>query len=506
MTLTAASEGTVHSGSGAAKKRVVLWIDEINSDFLAALDAEGIAIVALIQASHPSVLSFSVHDMFHGSARLAELVAVTAPACWIDDASYRDYARCVQRVGLYPGSDFFETFSGGVTSSTDLEDWARVHLNQSLGLLESVSADEVWFCFNPHLGVDNMLALAAVRSGRTCLAFSQIKFATKFSWKRLGVPAQDAMPSLRWKTWSGGAVQPNLFYMRENDTLAWHRNLGQRIRFILQRMRHAQWGSLASRLYLAARKRRTWLAMFCLELLDRRTRPWAANRLHSRRGFDRRQHERVVVSDADALGPFVYFPLHLEPEENVHAAGGDFKNQLDAVVALHEILPAGWTLLLKENPKQTHLHRGEPFDLRLAALRHVRFASQAIPSHALIEKARLVATITGTAGYESLLTGKPCLYFGDAWYAGLPGATRFQAGLDLTHLATGHIPIELLDQAVGELLSALPDGLAHPRYAGIHRTTHDIAELYREAARSMSAISACVESGTHLAARMSVEE
>ena len=38
-----------------------------------------------------------------------------------------------------------------------------------------------------------------------------------------------------------------------------------------------------------------------------------------------------------------------------------------------------------------------------------------------------------------------------------------------------------------------PEGLAHPRYAGIFRQTHDVATLYREAARSMSIISALLD-------------
>ncbi len=474
------------------RRRVVLWIDEVNTDFLDALQSEGIEVAAVVQASHAGVPSFSVHDLYFGSGEVQALPRVTAPAGWIDDESFRTYARCIQRIGFYPGTDYFETVSSGVALTSDLEDWARVHLNHALQILDGVSADEVWFSFTPHLGVDNMLALAAIRSGRTCLVFTQIKFATKFSWKQLGVTQPAAPLPLQWKPWRGGAVQPNLFYMRENDTRPWYQDVGARIRFMARRLGRADWASVASRLYQAARKRRAWRWMHLLELQDRRTRPWAALRLQVRRGFERRLAGRISLPSAEGLGDFVYLALHLEPEENVHALGGRFRNQLDAVVALRELLPEGWTLILKENPKQTFAHRGQPFDMRLAGLDRVRWVDPAVASKDLIARARLVASITGTAGYEALLAGTPCIYFGEAWYAGLPGSFAFSAELDL--LAASRCPVSLneLDAAVDALLGGLADGLAHPRFAGIHRENNDIPALYREAARSMASISAAL--------------
>ena len=38
--------------------------------------------------------------------------------------------------------------------------------------------------------------------------------------------------------------------------------------------------------------------------------------------------------------------------------------------------------------------------------------------------------ITGTAGYEALLAGKPCLYFGEPWYGDLLGAGSTVVGYE----------------------------------------------------------------------------
>ena len=473
-------------------KRVVLWIDEMNSDLLQALRAENVEVVAVMQASHPEVPSFSVHDLFYVSPSITALSSVTAPAHWIDDASFRLYSRCVQRVGFYPASDFLESASGGVMLGTDVEDWARTHLTAALRILEGVAADEVWFCFNPHLGVDNMLALAAHRTGRKCLVFTQIRFAPKFSWKQLGISETDdpaGQVDGNWKPWAAGAVPPNLFYMRMEQPTKLNADLSRRLGFLLKRLARADWSALSYRLYQGARKRRWWSAMYLLELLDSRTRAWASSRLHSRSRFARTRRRRLQIDAGAHLGDFVYFPLHLEPEENVHVLGGEYTNQLDAVVALHDRLPAGWTLLLKENPIQTFQNRGEPFDQRLSELPRVRFVDDNYPSSNLVDRARLVATITGTASYEAMLKGKACLYFGEAWFAGLPGATLFTPEIDMELLSNIHVPREVLDDAMNRMLSGLADGLAHPRYAIIHGVTHDVPMLYREAARSMVTIS-----------------
>lgn len=475
--------------AGKPRRRVAFWIDELSDEFLDALRAEGVDVVAIFQASHPAVPSYSVYELFFGGEKFSGLPPGRAPPAWIDDASFRLYARCVQRIGIYPASDFFEAFSGGIVLPSDIENWARVHLDRALQVLEAASAEEVWFAFNPHLGVDNMLALAAMRTGRKCLVFSQIRFAPKFSWKLLGADRNVPAIALGFKPWHEGAVEPNLFYMREQRAASLTVGMGTRFDYLWRRLVRGDWSAISSRLYGYARKRRWWTWLFMLELLDRRTRPWAFYRWAFRKRFERERKQLDIEALSFTPENFIYFPLHLEPEENVHVLGADYTNQLDAVVALHDILPKGWSILLKENPIQTFQNRGQPFRERLKALPNVRFVRGGTPSEDLIARSRLVATITGTAGYEALLSGKPCIYFGEAWFAGLPGATPFSTELDLERLSALRISKLELDEAVDVMLGALADGLAHPRYACIHSKTHDVVTLYAEAARSMVAIS-----------------
>ena len=488
------------------RRRVVLWITPADADYLQALDREGIEVVAALhndglriepplQAAFPQILWFTIHDLFHGHAPWAVAGTDHAPAGWIDDASFRQYALCVQRLGFFPCSPVMDVVSGGSIAPSDLEDWARVHLDAALRLLESVSADEVWFDVPPHIGVDNMLALAANRSGRTCLVFEQIRFAPKFRCRRItgaGGDGGEVTSGLAWKPWIGGTAPPDLSYMRENVGRPWNEGVPERAGFLLRALAGGDWSALSARACLAARKRRWWWLMRLLEQFDPDTRLWASARWQQRRRHDRESRRRERVRSPEDLGNFVYFPLHLEPEANVHVTGGRYRNQLDAVVDLHRALPEGWSIALKENPKQTWMHRGPPFLARLAELPRVHFVDDAISSARLIAKARLVATITGTAGYETLLAGKSCLHFGEPWYAGLPGAIRFEPGLDLEDLSGQVVSREALDQGVNAMLGELGDGLVHPRFAATFHRDYNVAGLFAEAARSMALISAAL--------------
>lgn len=119
--------------------------------------------------------------------------------------------------------------------------------------------------------------------------------------------------------------------------------------------------------------------------------------------------------------PFVYFPLHLQPEAQTAPLGGVFVDQYLAVELLSRALPPGWLLLVKEHPAQRLAKRDYGFYEHLGRLRNVRLVSRKVSTFRLAEEGRAVASITGTAGWEALFAGKPVLVLGNAFYRGAPG-------------------------------------------------------------------------------------
>ena len=166
----------------------------------------------------------------------------------------------------------------------------------------------------------------------------------------------------------------------------------------------------------------------------------------------------------DALR-YVYVPLHYQPELTTSALGGRYADQLFVLETLSEWVPKDITLLVKENPVQNSVMRGEFFFERLRRLQNVRIVPIETSTYDLIEKAELVATVTGTAGWEALCMGKPVLAMGAAWYRELPGAFHFSANLDYEEVIRHSFSRGRLERAVSELLARLPVGMVDPAYS-----------------------------------------
>lgn len=109
---------------------------------------------------------------------------------------------------------------------------------------------------------------------------------------------------------------------------------------------------------------------------------------------------------------FIYFPLHYEPEASLLVSAPHETDQLAVIERLHAALPAGMRLAVKEHRPMLGRRRLD-FYKRLAGLPKVTLISPFVESFAMIARADLTATITGSAGMEAVLLGKPVLFFGD---------------------------------------------------------------------------------------------
>ena len=61
---------------------------------------------------------------------------------------------------------------------------------------------------------------------------------------------------------------------------------------------------------------------------------------------------------------------------------------------------------------------------QIAQIKNVKLVPIKTNSFSLIKQAQAVATVTGTAGWEAILRGKPALVFGHAWYNDCAGVFK----------------------------------------------------------------------------------
>ena len=154
---------------------------------------------------------------------------------------------------------------------------------------------------------------------------------------------------------------------------------------------------------------------------------------------------------------FVYFPLHLQPETTTSALGGIFTDQLLTIEVLSEIIPDDWKIVVKENPKQMHYMRNHTFFHKLKNIKKAILCPLDEDSFQLIEKCQFVATITGTAGFESLQLGKPVLTFGLAWYNFLPGVFKYNKNFNLDDLLNYKVDHSELEASYNKIIKKTID-------------------------------------------------
>jgi hypothetical protein len=127
----------------------------------------------------------------------------------------------------------------------------------------------------------------------------------------------------------------------------------------------------------------------------------------------RRKLTRMADTTLDKLGntPFVFYPLHLEPELAFQSLSPEYFYQLSSIAAIARDLPAGAMLVVKE-----HLNaigsRPDNFYDQIAAFKNVRMLDPSEFGLKVVRKAKAVVTVSGTAGFEAAAMGKPVIAFG----------------------------------------------------------------------------------------------
>lgn len=125
----------------------------------------------------------------------------------------------------------------------------------------------------------------------------------------------------------------------------------------------------------------------------------------------------------DPSAPYAFFPLHLEPELSLLWLARFDMDQIAVVRRIAQSLPVGMKLVVKEHPQMVAL-RPRRFYRELKKIPNVVLIRPELSSFEVIAKAALVTTITGTAGWEASLMGKPVISFGDIFYNALPSVIR----------------------------------------------------------------------------------
>jgi hypothetical protein len=130
----------------------------------------------------------------------------------------------------------------------------------------------------------------------------------------------------------------------------------------------------------------------------------------------RKEGKRLIKSDLPTLNdirdlPYIFFPLHVEPEASMQGQSPEYLSQLNAIISLSRNLPARFRLVVKEHLSAVG-RRPADFYGQITALKNVVMIDMRELGKDVVDNSALVATISGTAGLEAAITGKPVVTFG----------------------------------------------------------------------------------------------
>lgn len=134
---------------------------------------------------------------------------------------------------------------------------------------------------------------------------------------------------------------------------------------------------------------------------------------------------------------FVFVALHYQPEETTCPSARHYVNQNLMIENLSEVLPPDIKIVVKEHSSQFHPNmeghtgRTKNFYVDLLKIPNLMFVSSNDASFDYIDNALIVATATGTIGWEAIVRGKPVFIFGNAWYEYCDNVFRINSKEDI---------------------------------------------------------------------------
>ena len=170
--------------------------------------------------------------------------------------------------------------------------------------------------------------------------------------------------------------------------------------------------------------------------------------------------------------PYIFFPLHFEPELSILLLSPFNSNQIEMVKRLARSLPVGMYVYVKEHPQMAPF-RPRRFYKDLKKIPNVRLIRPEITGFEVIRDSKLVAIITGAAGWEATLLGKPVITFGEVFYNVLPSVVHSRTPEELPALVEKQLSARPDDETITRFVAALFEDSAECDLLHLWEFEHD---------------------------------
>jgi len=158
-----------------------------------------------------------------------------------------------------------------------------------------------------------------------------------------------------------------------------------------------------------------------------------SGRIKKLQSFENLMDIKTVSEFNNFKQPFIYCPLHMEPEATILMYSPWLRNQIELCRLISQALPVGVSLLVKENPKMINIRPSSYYN-KLKEIPNVMLVSPSIESKLLIDKSIGVISLAGNASFEAAILNKPSMCFAKPPFADVVQYSNFAENFKLTHL------------------------------------------------------------------------
>ncbi len=157
--------------------------------------------------------------------------------------------------------------------------------------------------------------------------------------------------------------------------------------------------------------------------------------INIKRSISARVSRRYFEKDADVAlfsekESFYVYPMHFHPESSTSVLAPLYTNELNNIINISNNLPFGELLYVKDHLSAYGL-QSPSFYRKVAAIPNVRLVSPFFNIKKLILESKGVITINSTAGFESIVLGRPVYVLGRVFYERFPNVYRLSNFNDL---------------------------------------------------------------------------
>jgi len=154
--------------------------------------------------------------------------------------------------------------------------------------------------------------------------------------------------------------------------------------------------------------------------------------LYLKRSYSKYFTNKNFKRKIDSEKPFIYFPLHSEPERALSIASPFYTNQIEVITQIAKSLPVEYQLLVKEHPIMEVKGVRSVSDYKeLMKLPNVQLMHTSIKQEEFYKKCALVISIGGTSAFECGFYGKPSIVFAETLFSNLSFVYKLQSPEEL---------------------------------------------------------------------------